>query len=68
MPHLIAEVMPPAFSLIFLLLVFSASMSTLSSLVLVSSSAITIDLLPARFRDKSLPIMRVCEGIYFSLF
>jgi len=69
MPHLIAEVMPPAFSLIFLLLVFSASMSTLSSLVLVSSSAITIDLLPARFRDKSLPIMRVLCGvfIFFSL-
>ena len=61
--------MPASFSLVFLLLVFSASMSTLSSLVLVSSSAITIDLLYSRIKERSLPLMRILcvVFIFFSL-
>lgn len=67
MPHLIATVMPPSFALVFLLLVFSASMSTLSSLVLVSSSAIVIDLFPSSSRLRSLPLMRVFCGFFVAL-
>ncbi|MHB1134815.1 MAG: sodium:solute symporter family protein [Chloroflexota bacterium] len=44
MPKLLTEHVPGAVSLIILLLVFSASMSSLSSLVLVSSSSVAIDL------------------------
>jgi len=58
-PNLIVQVMPSAFTLLFLLLIFSASMSTLSSLVLVSSSAIVIDLLPSRYQKHSLLLMRL---------
>jgi SSS family transporter len=44
MPHFITTEFPHGFVLLILLLVFSASMSSLSSLVLVSSSAIAIDI------------------------
>ena len=44
MPKLLTENVPWGIALVILLLVFSASMSSLSSLVLVSSSAIAIDL------------------------
>lgn len=44
MPMLIQRVLPELASAVILLLVLSASMSTLSSLVLVSSSAVAIDL------------------------
>lgn len=43
-PRLLTEYTPPFIAIVVLLLVISASMSTLSSLVLVSSSAIAIDL------------------------
>ena len=43
-PIMLIESLPPTLMLIILLLVLSASMSTLSSLVLVSSSAVSIDL------------------------
>ncbi|MBR6463737.1 MAG: sodium:solute symporter, partial [Verrucomicrobia bacterium] len=43
-PHFIVTYVPAWLVLLILLLVFSASMSSLSSLVLVSSSAIAIDL------------------------
>jgi SSS family solute:Na+ symporter len=59
MPNLLIQYMPTAFSIIFLLLVFSASMSTLSSLVLVSSSAITIDLLPKKYGKDNVTVMRI---------
>ncbi len=45
MPALINDFLPSALTLLILLLILSASMSTLSSLVLVSSSAVAIDLL-----------------------
>ena len=43
-PYVITNAIPQAMSIIILLLVLSASMSTLSSLVLVSSSAIAVDI------------------------
>ncbi len=67
MPHLIATVVPPSFALVFLLLVFSASMSTLSSLVLVSSSAIVIDLFPQGSHLRSLLSMRLFCGFFVAL-
>ena len=65
LPGLLPNVM---LSLI-LLLVLSASMSTLSSLVLVSSSAIAIDLYPARLdktakKESSVAMMRVLSGVF----
>ncbi|MBN2056466.1 sodium:solute symporter [bacterium] len=44
MPELLTTVIHPALSVIILLLILSASMSTLAALVLISSSAITKDL------------------------
>lgn len=44
-PQLISQFIPPWVAALILLLVLSASMSTLSSLVLVSSSAVCIDIL-----------------------
>lgn len=44
MPHVVAQALPEVLSVIVLLLVLAASMSTLASLVLVSSSAISLDL------------------------
>jgi len=67
MPNLIVKVMPQAFTLIFLLLVFSASMSTLSSLVLVSSSAIVVDLFPKSWKKNSLFWMRFLCGLFVFL-
>jgi SSS family solute:Na+ symporter len=54
---------------LILLLVLSASMSTLSSLVLVSSSAVAIDLYPSRVdtktgKDRSVAMMRFLSGVF----
>ncbi|GHV86359.1 sodium:solute symporter [Spirochaetia bacterium] len=54
---------------LILLLVLSASMSTLSSLVLVSSSSVAIDLYPSRQdaktgKDRSVAMMRFLSGIF----
>ncbi|MEG6617426.1 sodium/solute symporter [Peptococcaceae bacterium 1198_IL3148] len=46
MPQLINNVLPEAAAAVILILVLSASMSTLASLVLVSGSAVALDLLP----------------------
>ncbi|MDK2821309.1 MAG: solute:Na+ symporter, family [Clostridia bacterium] len=45
MPQIIDQFLPPWVGLLIMLLVLAASMSTLASLVLVSSSAIAIDLI-----------------------
>jgi solute:Na+ symporter, SSS family len=63
-PTYLSERLPEWVLLIVVLLVFSASMSTLSSLVLVSSSAIAIDLYgsggkPGEQRKGVLVLMRV---------
>jgi SSS family solute:Na+ symporter len=54
---------------LILLLVLSASMSTLSSLVLVSSSSVAIDLYPSRVdpktgKDRSVAMMRFLSGVF----
>jgi len=65
----IPGMLPSALMALILLLVLSASMSTLSSLVLVSSSAVAIDLYPARIdaktgKDRSVAMMRFLSAIF----
>ena len=65
LPNLLPNVMLA----LILLLVLSASMSTLSSLVLVSSSAVAIDLYPSRIdtktgKDRSVAMMRFLSGVF----
>jgi SSS family solute:Na+ symporter len=68
-PTLLTAHLPEALLAIIMLLVLSASMSTLSSLILVSSSAITIDLykgyLHPEVNDKqSLLMIRILSGVF----
>jgi SSS family solute:Na+ symporter len=68
-PTLLTERLPQVLLALILLLVLSASMSTLSSLVLVSSSSIAIDLYPARVdaktgKDRSVAMMRFLSAIF----
>lgn len=68
-PDLLAARLPEVLLAVILILVLSASMSTLSSLVLVSSSAITIDLYKGYINpnasDRSeLTLMRVLCGLF----
>jgi SSS family solute:Na+ symporter len=68
-PTLLTEHLPEMLMALILLLVLSASMSTLSSLVLVSSSAIAIDLFPSRAsletgKDRSVAMMRFLSAIF----
>ena len=68
-PTLLTAHLPEMLLAIIMLLVLSASMSTLSSLILVSSSAITIDLYkgylhPEVDEKKSLLMIRVLSGVF----
>ncbi|MGN0826534.1 MAG: sodium:solute symporter [Kiritimatiellia bacterium] len=68
-PDLIRAVLPRPMLLLILLLVLSASLSTLSSLVLVSASAITIDLYkgylnPNASEKTTLRLMRLLCGLF----
>ncbi|MDR2438028.1 MAG: sodium:solute symporter family protein [Planctomycetaceae bacterium] len=67
-PDLVASHLPEVLLAIILLLVLSASLSTLSSLVLVSSSAIAIDLYkscnPKASNRSELLLMRLSCGIF----
>lgn len=72
MPHFITTMLPHGFVLIILLLVFSASMSSLSSLVLVSSSAIAIDLYGAFInrhtnQKQTMLLMRILCAVFVAL-
>ncbi len=74
MPHFIVTFVPAWLVLVILLMVFSASMSSLSSLVLVSSSAIAIDVFRAVRREKAttkqtVTLLRVLCAVFvlFSL-
>ncbi|MCX6903815.1 MAG: sodium/solute symporter [Verrucomicrobia bacterium] len=72
MPHFITTFVPSWLALVILLMVFSASMSSLSSLVLVSSSAVVIDIYGAFVsRDKNqkqaLLLMRLLCGVFVAL-
>jgi len=62
-PTIVQTALPEAAAVLIILLILSASMSTLSSLVLISSSALTIDLLkgyvkPNMDKNEELLIMR----------
>ncbi len=68
-PTLLTAQLPEFLLAIIMLLVLSASMSTLSSLILVSSSAITIDLYkgylhPNVSEKRSLAMIRVLSGVF----
>jgi SSS family solute:Na+ symporter len=68
-PTLLTEHLPELLLALILLLVLSASMSTLASLVLVSSSSIAIDLYPSRVdtktgKDRSVAMMRFLSAIF----
>jgi SSS family solute:Na+ symporter len=68
-PTLLTNQLPQILLALILLLVLSASMSTLSSLVLVSSSSVAIDLYPSRInektgKDRSVAMMRFLSAIF----
>ncbi|MHB9293240.1 sodium/solute symporter [Hollandina sp. SP2] len=68
-PTLLTEHLPEALMGLILLLVLSASMSTLSSLVLVSSSSVAIDLYPSQVnpktgKDRSVAMMRFLSALF----
>ncbi|MCK9169678.1 MAG: sodium/solute symporter [Treponema sp.] len=68
-PTLLSQHLPEGLMAVIMLLVLSASMSTLASMVLVSSSSITIDLykgyLHRSMTDKeSVLMMRVLSGVF----
>jgi solute:Na+ symporter, SSS family len=72
MPYFITTYVPAWLVLVILLMVFSASMSSLSSLVLVSSSAIAIDVYGASGAREEKPkqtmlLMRVLCGVFVAL-
>ncbi len=72
MPQLLHDHTPSWFSVIILLVILAASMSTLASLVLVSSAAVTVDLVGARDRrdktsKKGLTFLRVMCGVFIGL-
>ena len=71
-PVMLIHALPKPLLALILLLVLSASMSTLSSLVLVSSSAVSIDLYkgylaPNRSERHYLAIMRILSGVFILL-
>jgi SSS family solute:Na+ symporter/sodium/proline symporter len=67
MPELLTNIIPEGLSVLILLLILSASMSTLAALVLISSSAIAKDLY-AGFVSRDAPdrtltrLMRICSA------
>ncbi|MDR1108286.1 MAG: sodium transporter, partial [Spirochaetaceae bacterium] len=68
-PTLLTGHLPQTLLALILLLVLSASMSTLSSLVLVSSSSVAIDLYPSVIdtktgKDRSVAMMRFLSAIF----
>jgi SSS family solute:Na+ symporter len=68
-PLLLTRLLPELLLAVILLLVLSASMSTLSSLVLVSSSSVAIDLYPGRVeegtgKDRSIAMMRFLSALF----
>ncbi|MFQ3547918.1 MAG: sodium/solute symporter [Termitinemataceae bacterium] len=68
-PTLLTQHLPEALLAVILVLVLSASMSTLSSLVLVSSSSVAIDLYPGRMeakegKDRSVAMMRFLSALF----
>ena len=72
MPEFLAQVVPPSLSVLMMLLILSASMSTLAALVLVSSSSVVKDLY-AGFIDRDVAdrtltrLMRVVAAVFILL-
>jgi len=69
MPEFIANVIPPSLSVLILLLILAASMSTLAALVLISSSAVAKDVYAGFIQkdvsDKKLTLlMRIASGVF----
>lgn len=72
MPEILTNVIPESLSVIILLLILSASMSTLAALVLISSSAFTKDFyagfINKKASDKSLTgLMRIMSAFFVLL-
>lgn len=72
MPNIIATSLPELVAVLIMILVLSASMSTLSSLVLVSSSSVTIDLLkgalfPELSEKATMLLMRILCLLFIAL-
>lgn len=72
MPELLTGIIPSSLSVIILVLMLAASMSTLAALVLISSSSISKDLYGGFIRknasDKSLTLlMRIMSGVFVVL-
>jgi len=68
-PELLTKFLPSGLMAVILLLILSASMSTLSSLVLVSASSVAIDLYkghvnPNVSKEKSLVMMRFLSAVF----
>ncbi|MEZ5198895.1 MAG: hypothetical protein R2764_21715 [Bacteroidales bacterium] len=69
MPELLTNVVPESLNVIILLLILSASMSTLAALVLISSSSVAKDFYAGYINktvsDKSLTLMmRITSGLF----
>jgi SSS family solute:Na+ symporter len=69
MPTMLSAYLPEFLLAIIMLLILSASMSTLASMILVSSSAITIDLYKGYLNKdvsekNSVTMMRVLSGVF----
>ncbi|PLX00310.1 MAG: sodium:solute symporter [Marinilabiliales bacterium] len=72
MPELLTNVIPDSLSVLILLLILSASMSTLAALVLISSSSFTKDFYAGYIKkdmsDKGLTrMMRIMSGVFVFL-
>ena len=72
MPELLANVVPASLAILMLLLILSASMSTLAALVLISSSSVAKDVyagfINPQVTDKKLTLlMRVCSAVFVLL-
>jgi solute:Na+ symporter, SSS family len=69
MPTLLSSNLPDALMALILLLILSASLSTLASLILVSSSAVAIDIYKVHIRHEATPgkpvrLMRILTGVF----
>jgi solute:Na+ symporter, SSS family len=71
-PELLMAQLPESLMAIIMLLILSASMSTLSSLVLVAASAVSVDLHkgyidPNVSKEKSVALMRILSAVFIVL-
>lgn len=69
MPELLTNVIPESLAILMLLLILSASMSTLAALVLISSSSVAKDLyagfINPKVSDKKLTLLMRCASAFF---